>query len=109
MGNPAGIFFLNRLESKTGGRDTFCPEVLDWTTRWLAARMDYMDSEESTRLIPEWVQYVNNDTTSPLSDYDVPDPSCTTPTCGFTSFNGGSAGSSGTTTRARILRGPSAT
>merc|ERR1712039_571518 len=42
--NPAGIFFLNRLESKTGGRDTFCPEVLDWTTRWLAARMDYMDS-----------------------------------------------------------------
>jgi len=85
--NPAGIFFLNRLESKTGGRDTFCPEVLDWTTRWLAARMDYMDSEESTRLIPEWVQYVNDDTTSPLSDYDVPDPSCTTPTCGFTSFN----------------------
>merc|ERR1711972_146386 len=57
------------------------------TTRWLAARMDYMDSEESTRLIPEWVQYVNYSTTSPLSDYDVPDPSCKTPTCGFTSFN----------------------
>jgi len=85
--NPAGIFFLNRLESRTGGRDRFCPEVLDWTTRWLAARMDYMDSEESTKLIPGWVQYVNYSTTSPLSDYDVPDPSCKTPTCGFTSFN----------------------
>merc|ERR1711920_381649 len=72
--NPAGIFFLNRLESRTGGRDRFCPEVLDWTTRWLAARMDYMDSEESTKLIPGWVQYVNYNTTSPLSDYDVPDP-----------------------------------
>merc|ERR1719382_1085242 len=85
--NPAGIFFLNRLESKAGGREEFCPQVLDWTTRWLAARMDYMDSPESTRLIPDWVKYVNDNTTSPLSDYDVPDPSCRTPTCGFTSFN----------------------
>merc|ERR1712107_604789 len=31
--------------------------------------------------------YVDYSTTSPLSDYDVPDPSCKTPTCGFTSFN----------------------
>jgi len=46
-----------------------------------------MDSPESTRLIPDWVKYVNDNTTSPLSDYDVPDPSCRTPTCGFTSFN----------------------
>jgi len=85
--NPAGIFFLNRLQSKTGGQDKFCPEVLDWTTRWLAARMDFMDSGDSVALIPEWVKYVNYSTTSPLSDYDVPDPSCKTPTCGFTSFN----------------------
>lgn len=85
--NRAGSFFLNRLESKAGGRESFCPQVLDWTTRWLAARMDYMDSPNSTGLIPEWVEYVNYSTTSPLSDYDVPDPSCRTPTCGFASFN----------------------
>jgi len=85
--NTAGIFFLNRLESRTGGRGEFCPEVLDWTTRWLAARQDYMDSEESTKLIPQWVAYVNDNTTSPLSDYEVPETPCTTPTCGFTSFN----------------------
>jgi len=85
--NPKGIFFLNRLETKAHGQSAVCPEVFDWTTRWLAARMAFMDSGDSVKLIPEWVAYVNDDTTSPLSDYEVPDPSCRTPTCGFTSFN----------------------
>lgn len=85
--NPAGGFFLNRLESRTGGEQHVCPEVLDWTTRWLQARMDFMDSPDSVAKIPEWVSYVNTSTTSPISDYDVPDPSCSEPTCGFTSFN----------------------
>ena len=85
--NPAGGFFLNRLESKTGGEQHFCPEILDWTTRWLQARMDFMDSKDSVAKIPEWVKYVNYSTTSPLADYDLPDPSCSEPTCGFTSFN----------------------
>merc|ERR1739844_885249 len=49
--------------------------------------MDFMDSKDSVAKIPEWVKYVNYSTTSPLVDYDLPDPSGSEPTCGFTSFN----------------------
>ena len=58
----------------------YSPEVFDWTTRWLVARKVFMDSNDSAVDIPLWIKYINANTTSPISDYEVPRD-------GFKSFN----------------------
>lgn len=78
--NAAAIFFINRLVSRTGEEREYCPEIFDWTTRWLVARKKFMDSKESAKNLKTWIDYISANTTSPLTDYEVP-------IGGFKSFN----------------------
>ncbi|MGD1712081.1 phosphatidylserine decarboxylase [Dapis sp. BLCC M172] len=74
--NPAALYFLNYLKSKSANPRQYTCEIFDWTKEFILIRGQFMDSPDSTVYIEDWL----NDPTTGMEDYIYPD-------WGFNSFN----------------------
>jgi phosphatidylserine decarboxylase len=76
LNNPAAFYFMNRLQSKSEHAEDYSREIFDWTVKFIKERGRFMDSEESTYYMKEWL----NSLGTSIKDYIIPPG-------GFKSFN----------------------
>jgi len=56
LNNPAAFAFINDLESQSDGADEPTKEIFNWTVRFIKTRGAFMDSPQSLKYLPEWLE-----------------------------------------------------
>lgn len=56
LNNPAAFAFLNDLESQSEGESEPSKEIFNWTVQFIKVRGAFMDSPESLKYLPEWLE-----------------------------------------------------
>ena len=60
LNNPYAFYFLNELESQSGGATEPSKEIFNWSIEFIKVRGQFMDSPESTLYIQEWLDYLGD-------------------------------------------------
>ncbi|GAA0188921.1 hypothetical protein GCM10009122_48260 [Fulvivirga kasyanovii] len=74
--NESAFYFLNEFKSRKSPDKPYTTEIFDWTVKFIKARGEFMDSEESLKYIDSWIK----DPSTHIDDFIVPQG-------GFKSFN----------------------